>query len=311
MSKTILITDSLFIFPEHEKALRDAGYSIERLDKSMATEAELVAAIKGKVGYILGGIEKVTDNVINAADELKVITFTGSDWRQFIPGHESATKKGIAITNTPGANSYAVAEYTTTLMLAMTRNIFELGRTGKVSFQVRPSLTELTVGIIGMGNIGSKVASMLKGLQAGKIIYNSRLQKPEVEKETGAIFTDLETLLKISDIVTLHFSKEAGDGFIDAKKLALMKDGTLLVNCGFTGAVDKNALLTELKSGRLRAAHDDPLGDEFNSLPLGIWFNSNSHTAFNTHEANLVASNMAVKSVLNILKMGQDQYRVN
>lgn len=85
VTKTILITDSLFIFPEHENMLKNAGYEVERLDKPNATEEELISAIKGKTGYILGGIEKVTDKVLEAADQLKVIIFTGSDWLDFIP----------------------------------------------------------------------------------------------------------------------------------------------------------------------------------------------------------------------------------
>lgn len=307
----ILITDSLFIFKEHEEMLRQAGYEIERLDKPAATENELAQAIKGKVGYIIGGIEKVTDKVIETADKLRAVVFTGSDWMQFIPGHAIATKKGILIANTPGANTYAVAEYTIALMLAMTRNIFELGRTGKAAFQTTQSFRELTVGIIGMGNIGSKVASMLKGLETKKLIYYSRRRKPEVEQQTGASFVGLETLLKTSDIVTLHFSKEAGDSFIDKKELSLMKTGALIINCGFTGAINREALFAELESGRLRAAHDDPLGQEFDSLPLSVWFNSNSHTAFNTHEANAVASDMAVKSMLNLLSKKADKYKVN
>lgn len=135
MKGKILVTDSLFIFKEHEEALRNAGYEIERLDKPEATEEELVAAVKGKVGYILGGIEKITDRVIEAADQLKVITFTGSDWQYFIPGHDLATKKGIGIANAPGANSGAVAEYTLAFMLAMTREIFDLGRSAKKSLE--------------------------------------------------------------------------------------------------------------------------------------------------------------------------------
>ena len=107
MKGTILVTDSLFVFPEHEKVLRDAGYEIERLDKAEATEDELVHSIKGKVGYILGGIEKVTEKVIDAADSLKVIAFTGSDALSFIPAHQKATEHGITITTTPGANSYS------------------------------------------------------------------------------------------------------------------------------------------------------------------------------------------------------------
>jgi phosphoglycerate dehydrogenase-like enzyme len=311
MSKLILVTDSLFIFPEHEEILQKHGYQIERLNKPNATEEELIQALKGKVGYILGGIEKITERVIESTDELKAIAFTGSDWVNFIPGFNLATQKGIKISNTPGANTYAVAEYTITMMLAMSRNIFELGRTGKTSFQTRVSLKDLTIGIIGMGHIGSKVASMLKGLEAGKIIYNSRQQKSEIEKQTGATFVDLETLLKTSDIVSLHFSKEAGAGFIDTEKLALMKDGALIVNCGFTGAIDNEALFKELKSGRIRAVQDDPVNQDFNELPLSVWFCSNSHTAYNTFEANKLASDMATQSILNLLDTGEDKYKVN
>ena len=75
----ILITDSLFIFPEHEEKIRTAGYKIERLNEVEAGEDELIKAVKGKVGYILGGIEKITDKVVEAGAELKVISFTGSD----------------------------------------------------------------------------------------------------------------------------------------------------------------------------------------------------------------------------------------
>ncbi len=301
MKGTILITDSLFIFKEHEQQLRDAGFEIERLDKPAATEAELVEAIKGKVGYILGGIEKVTDTVIEAADSLKVIVFTGSDWKQFIPGHELAERRGIKIGNTPGANSYAVAEYTITLMLAMTRNIFELGRTGKTSFKTQTSLKESIVGIVGMGHVGSKVAEMLKGIGAKEILYFSNHQNAEIEKQTGARFVDLETLLKTADVITLHVPKSTGSSFIDAHKLSLIKDGALLINCAYLEAIDKEALLKELKSGRIRAAQDGPMNPEFNELPLSVWFNSNESTAFNTHEANLVASDMAVKSLLDLL----------
>ncbi len=311
MSKTILVTDSLFIFPEHEKMLRQAGYDIARLDKPAATEEELVRAIKGKVAYILGGIEKVTDAVINAADDLKVIVFTGSDWKQFIPGYALATQKDIAIANAPGANSYAVAEYTVALMLAMTRNVFELGRTGKAVFETTSSLKELTIGIVGMGHIGSQVARMLNGLGAKRIVYTSNTRKPEIESATGASFTGLNDLLKMSDIVTIHVPKAQNKNLIDSAKLSLLKDGSLLINCAFVGALEREALLAELKSGRIKAAQDEPFGNEFDALPLGVWFNSNSGTAFNTHEANQKASDMAVESLLNLLSGKNDTNKVN
>lgn len=311
MKGEILITDTLFILAEHEQALQDAGYAIERFDTPAATEEELVKHIKGKMGYILGGTEKVTDSVIDAADELRAILFTGADWRNFIPGHASATERGIAIANTPGANAYAVAEYTIALILAMTRNIFELGRTGTKTFETASSLNQLIVGIVGMGTIGSRIARILHALGAQEIIYYSRVRKRDVEEETGARFAELNDLLGRSDIVTLHASKEAGTGFIGKDQLAAMKDGALLVNCGFHGGVDSHALYTELKTGRLRAAQDDPADERFDALPLSTWFNSNASTAFNTREAVKTTSDMAVASLLNLLSTGEDQYKVN
>ena len=95
----ILITDSLFISLEHEQKLRDAGFEIERLDKPEATEAELIEAIKGKDGYILGGIEELTDKIIDSANNLKAIVFTGIGYKDFIPNHEYVMSKGIKIAN--------------------------------------------------------------------------------------------------------------------------------------------------------------------------------------------------------------------
>lgn len=311
MKGKILITDSLFIFPEHEKTLQEAGYEVERLDKPNASEEELIEAVQGKVGYILGGIEKVTEKIIESANELKAIVFTGADVKAFIPGFDLATKKSIAIANAPGANSYAVREYTVALILAMVRNIFELGRTGKTQFQTTSSLNDLTVGIVGMGNIGSRVAEILKALGAKEIFYCSRTQNSDLEAKIGMKYVSLDELLERSDVVTLHASKEAGEGFIGKEELSKMKDGAILINCGFTGGVEKEALYQELKSGRLRAAQDDPMDERFNDLPLFNWFNSNVHTAYNTHEANRVASDMATKSMLSLLENGEDRHRMN
>ena len=86
MNGKILVTDSLFIFPKHEQQLKDAGYEVVRLDKPEASEDELCEAVKGTVGYILGGVEKVTDKVIEAADNLRAIVFSGIGYKGFIPG---------------------------------------------------------------------------------------------------------------------------------------------------------------------------------------------------------------------------------
>lgn len=309
--KEILITDSLFVQPEHEKTIRNEGFSITRLDKPNATEAELVAAVKGKSGYILGGIERVTPRVIEAAGDMEAIAFTGAGYKEFIPGHEEATKRGILISNAPGGNSAAVAEYTVSLMMAMTRNLFELGRTGDKSFETTPSLRDASVGIIGLGNVGLLVASQLRALGVEHIRYYSRRRKYHLEAGLGISYAQIEDVLRRSDIVTLHVSKDAGHEFLGQEQLKLMKDGALLVNCAFPEAVNLKALHKEVKSGRIRTAFDSKLPDEFAKMPLGRVFFSNAQTGFNTRTAARVTSEMVTRSILNLLKTGDDLFVVN
>lgn len=310
--KQILITDSLFIFPEHEQKLRDAGFEITRLDKPKATEEELVEAVKGKHGYILGGIEQITDKVIASTDVLEAISFTGSDWRHFIPGHESATKKGIAIANCPGVNAAAVAEYTMSLMLAMTRELFDLGRTGTKTFKTTKSLQGSTVGIVGMGHIGERVARILKTFGVKEVLYFSKTRKENLEQEIGMRYVSLEELFKSCDIITLHTSKQAGKGYVSKEHLSMMQDGGLIVDCSFEGSIDMEALYEELEKGRLRAACDgENKEDRFKKLPLSTWYISNAPTAYNTGYANMAASDMATESLINLLNTKEDSYKVN
>ncbi|HSW37810.1 MAG TPA: NAD(P)-dependent oxidoreductase [Candidatus Saccharimonadales bacterium] len=306
MKGKILVTDSLFIFDEHIKQLEVAGFEIERLDKATATEEELCKAIKGKVGYVLGGIEKVTQKVIDAADELKVIAFTGADWRALITGCEKATEKGIAITNAPGGNAYAVAEFALATGLAMQRNLFELGRTGDKTFQTAQSFKDATIGVVGTGKIGGKIIASLKGFSPKKIVYYSRTQK-----DNAADFVDFDELLMVSDVIFVAVPGSAGELF-NAEAIARIKEGALLVSISPMNVINFDALLSRLKTGSLRAAIDWPApSGEFKKLPLSVYYGSNSHTAYNTYQALKECSDMATQSIINLLNTGKDKYKVN
>ncbi len=312
MKGTILITDSLFIHKEHEDQLRAAGYEIERLDKPKASEEELISAIKGKSGYILGGIEEVTEKVIDAADELKVIVFTGIGYKNFIPAWEYATKKGIAIANAPDGPTHAVAEWALTVTLAMNRGIFDLGRTGQKDFMTTKGVEGQSVGIIGLGRIGGQIAEMIKLFHPASVSYYSKHRHEDREPSLGILYKELNVLLAESDIIFVCVSEDAGRGFIGQKELAVIKDGVLLVSFMTEGIIDDDALLKELTSGRLRAASDHPgKSEEFKKLPLGIWYSSNGSNAFNTTAALKLTSDMATSSLLNILETGNDQNLVN
>lgn len=308
MKGTILVTDSLFIFPEHEEQIRAAGYEIERLDKLKPSIEELVTAIEGKVGYILGGIEHVTEEVIDAAKNLKVITLTGIGYKDFIPAWEHATQKGITITNTPDGPTHAVSEWAVGMALAMSRGFFELGRVGTKDFMTTHGIEGRHIGIIGLGRIGNHIGEMLKTFKPASISYTSKHEHQDTDLESKS----LASLLSESDIVFLCVSKDAGNDFLGSHELSLMKDESLLISFMQPGIINEAALLNELKSERIRAASDYPAKDEgFKELPLGIYYSFNGSNAFNTSTELKLTSDMAVASLLNILEKGEDQHKVN
>ena len=307
MKGKILITDSLFIFKEHEDTLRGAGYEIERLDKPEATEDELIEAIKGKVGYILGGIEKVTNKIIDSADILKAIVFTGIGYKNFIPNYDYAIRKGITIANTPDGPTHAVAEWAVTSALVMNRNIFDLGRGGQKKFLTTPGIEGSKVGIIGLGRIGSEISRILAPFKPHSISYYSKTRHENSEKELGLLYADFETLLKESDIVFVCVSDDAGKDFISKKELSLLKDNALVVSFMHEGIINENALLEELKNKRIRAVSDNPIdAKEANDLPFSTWFSFNGSNAFNTFSGAKLTSDMAVQSLINLLEKGDD-----
>jgi D-3-phosphoglycerate dehydrogenase len=307
MSNKILVTDSLFILDEHVKKLEESSYEVVRLDKPQASEEELCQAIKGKTGYILGGIEKVTDKVIDAADSLKAIVFTGIDYKNFIPGWEATTKRGISIANVPDGPTQAVAEWAIGATLLMNRNFLDLGRTGDKTFATTKGAEGQKVGIIGYGRIGKRIAEMIKVFKPASVSYWS----PHTRDDQMAKFVELDQLLQESDILYVATPADA-EGLLSSDKVAKIKNDSLLVTFTHGKVIDKQSLLERLQEGTMRAVSDDPIdSEEFKKLPLSTWFCFNGSNAFNTETEIKTTSNMAVESILNLLKTGNDKYKVN
>lgn len=307
----VLVTDGLFIYDRHFSAMKQAGLNPERLDEPKASTSTLIQNLSGKRGYILGGTESVTDEVVAAADSLEVIVFTGAGYREYIPGHSLATERGIAIANTPGTNADAVAEYTIALILLMTREIPTIGRTGSQNFSTVTALADSTVGIIGLGNVGMAVAAKLRGLGVRSLQYSSRRRKYALEPLYDMHSVDLDTLLSTSDIVTIHAASYQEDPILSSNHLARMKPGSLLVNAAFPEAVHQASLRSELESGRIRAAFDGPPTVGMDDIPLSNWFCSNTQTAYNTRSALDFTSDIATESLIDILTGNPCQNVVN
>jgi glyoxylate reductase len=169
-----------------------------------------------------------------------------------------AKARGIAVTNTPGVLTAATAELTWALLLAVTRRLGEGERmvrsgswTGWTPTQLRGlSLAGKTLGIIGAGRIGREVGRRAPafGMRA---IYWSR------SRHAGLEYVALDELLRTSDVVSIHVARSPEtDHLIDERRLALMRDGAVLINTARGSIVDEAALVRELESGRLRAGLD-------------------------------------------------------
>ena len=257
-------------------------------------------------------MESVTERVISAAKNLEVIAFTGSGYSEFIPAHEFATRRGVAICTSQGSNAVDVAEFTIGMIFEMAKK-FPLLRTRNQekgnSFCTTRRLSGQTLGVIGFGSIGVKVAELACALKL-KVLVNSRSEQNA--QFPGVEFVGLEELLRRSDIVTLHVNKLHGEHVLGTKELSLLRDNAIVINAAFPDAVDIRALVSELEKGRLRAAFDAPAeGENLSSLPLATYNYSNSSTAFNTLESITDTSDRSTSSIINMLEQGDDPDVVN
>ncbi len=203
---------------------------------------------------------EITKKVIEAAKNLKVIGRAGVG----VDGIDipEATRHGITVVNTPESNTIAACEHTIALLLSATRHIPQAhqsimeGRWDRKSF-TGIELRGKTVGIIGVGRVGSNVAKRLQGFDMKTIGYDPYIPQ-ERAKQLGVTLVDLDTLLSESDFITLHTPlTDETRGMIGAEEIAKMKPGVRLVNCSRGAVVDIAALAEALKSGKVATAAID------------------------------------------------------
>ncbi|ERM91391.1 glyoxylate reductase [Caldanaerobacter subterraneus subsp. yonseiensis KB-1] len=226
----------------------------------MLTKEELLEKIKDKDAVITQLTDKVDKEFFEAAKNVKIVANYAVGFDNI--DLEEATKRGVYITNTPDVLTNATAELAWALLFAAARRVVEADkfmRAGK--FQgwapmlfLGKGVTGKTLGVIGAGRIGQAFAKMAKGFEM-KILYNARTPKPEFEKETGAKYVDLDTLLKESDFVSIHLPLTPETRhLIGERELKLMKNSAILINTGRGPVVDEKALVKALKEKWIYAA---------------------------------------------------------
>jgi lactate dehydrogenase-like 2-hydroxyacid dehydrogenase len=168
-----------------------------------------------------------------------------------------------------------------------------------------------TVGIIGLGHIGGRLAEMLRVNRPKTMLYASAHRHIDQETALGVAHAPIDRLLRESDIVFLCVSGRVGPDFFGAKELAGMKPGALLVSFMVPGVINADALFESLSAGRLRAISDYPMDGRFAELPPSRWYSSRVSNAFNNAAGVRQTSDAAVRSLINLLTTGDDEHVVN
>lgn len=218
---------------------------------------ELVACIGEYDGMIVRSETKVTKEVIEAGKKLQVIGRAGVGVDNIdVP---AATKKGIVVMNAPGGNTVSTAEHTFAMILALARNIPQADKSMKNKEWERKKfmgveLCGKTLGIIGLGRIGSYVAQLGLAFNMKVLAYDPFISQ-EKAKRVGVQLAELDELYRRSDYITLHVPKsDETKEMISKETIARMKDGVRIINCARGGLVDETALSEALKSGKVAGA---------------------------------------------------------
>ncbi|GAA3814210.1 D-isomer specific 2-hydroxyacid dehydrogenase family protein [Sphaerisporangium flaviroseum] len=316
---TILVTGA-GIDPSLLEPLLDLGFDLRR-PRQPLSENRLVHELKGAVAYLHGGEERATARALeSAAHTLKVVAFLGVGYENFIDVAR-ADELGIVVTNTPGAATDSVAEFTVGQIFLANRRIFEhLGNRlpDWTSPEELPhNLRRRKIGIVGMGSIGTRIAEMLTMAFGAEVAYYSRTPKKDVEERLGITFLPLHELAENSDILVVMVPlTEKTNPMIDAGVLARLRPGTILVNTARPAVVDPGALHLCMAEGRVSlAVFDGFYGPDCASAnrllaDFGHRLLVTGHIASHTREAMDRMVCQAVASIENVLEHGADKHAV-
>jgi D-3-phosphoglycerate dehydrogenase len=227
--------------------------------ESEASEVDAVISRKGKISR---------EHMQRSAGRLKIIARTGVGVDPSRVDLDSAKEFKVWVTNQPGSNSVSVAELVFGHMIALARHTFAANRAVKenrwseyLKF-IGAELAGKTLGIIGMGNIGTRVAIRARAFEMNFLVYDPYIPESHVTA-LGGKWVGLDELLAQSDFVTIHcpLTPETG-GMIDERRLALMKTSTYLINAARGGIVNENALWRALKERKIAGAALDVVENE-------------------------------------------------
>ena len=301
----ILITDGLS--KEGLDILREEK-DIELDVRDKVTPDELKKIIKDYEGLIIRSATKVTKEIIDNAERLKVIGRAGVGLDNV--DVDSASKRGIIVMNTPEGNTISTAEHTFSMLLALSRNIPQANLSVKKNEWERKKFTGVevfrkTLGIIGLGRVGAEVAKRAISFGMKVIAYDPFLSMEKAEKLEVEL-ADLKDLLSRSDYISVHTPLiDDTRHLISKNEFKIMRDGVRIINCARGGIIDEAALFDAIKSKKVAGAALDvfetepPVNNRLMELDCVI---TTPHLGASTEEAQVNVAIDIAKQVRDALK---------
>ena len=310
------------IFPEVLKQLQQVFNVDHNQDDVVLTPAQLHARLKGKVGALTTGSERIDGPLLGANPQLKVVANMAVGYNNF--DVEAMTAAGVLATNTPDVLTETTADFGFALLMATARRVTEsehylrAGQWTKWSYDMfaGAEVHGSTVGIIGMGRIGQSIARRAAHGFGMQVLYHNRSRlAPALEAECKAHYVDKTTLLQTADHVVLVVPYSAASHHtIGAHELAQMKPSATLINIARGGIVDDAALAAALKERRIAAAGLDVFEGEPQVHPELLKVPNvvlTPHIASATVKTRLAMAQLAADNLMDYLLLGKTRTPIN
>ena len=277
---------------------------VDLVEMDLMTEDRIVAASRRADYLIVGAVEPITRDTLLRMDPVRLIVRRGAGFDNV--DVDAATERGIAVAHVPDASVEEVSDHALALMLALIRRVTEIDRLVRNGVAARerlpveeiPRLSEMTVGVVGLGRIGSRFAEKAGALFAEVIGYDKAGQPVE-----GVRWTELDELLRTADAVSVHVPLTPDTRHLfDRRAFGAMKPGSVLVNTSRGEVIDEVALDEALASGRLSGAGLDVLVEDPPSAEHRLLVHDNvvvtAHTAGRGASASLALRRRSVEAVV-------------
>jgi phosphoglycerate dehydrogenase-like enzyme len=303
----IVVVDHVYLEEKHIQRLKAIG-EVQIFRNAPNSDHELKQRMEG-ADIVIVGWSNLTREIINSASTLKMVSIWATTCHY--ADLEAARQRGIIVTHVPAYATEAVAEHAFGLLLASVRRLLPADRhVREGKFDWRPftgmELAEKTLGLVGTGAIGCRVGELAKAFKMRVLGYDIAPNTKKAQ-EIGIEYVDLPTLLKESDVISLHVTLTAEtERLIGKKEINMMKSGTILINTSQGKVLDETALIDALKSRKLSYAGLDVFAEEppAQNSPLFGLDNTllSPHVGFHTFEAVNRCTDICIDNVAKFLE---------